>query len=172
MSAPTGNATVDRIREALEQRPAIAWLHAMQPIAWKRAGRNGRRSYTPTQEAVYRQDLQLLWRTQLPKDKLPLGGRLFVAMAFAGRQKLGGVRFPQPDADNLAKCVADAANGHLWRDDAQIEVLLVDRIAWGPDVTHPFVAVTIWELSDEQPAEEPAWAEKHRAATARRRGSA
>lgn len=53
----------------------------------------------------------------------------------------------KPDLDNLMKSVADALNGILYRDDAQIcEVNMVKTVAAGNE--QPHVAIEICELDD------------------------
>ncbi len=54
----------------------------------------------------------------------------------------------KPDLDNLMKSVADALNGILYRDDAQIcEVAMVKTVAAGNE--QPHVAIEICQLDDE-----------------------
>jgi len=42
-------------------------------------------------------------------------------------------RTATPDADNIAKCVLDAGNGYLWKDDRQIARLVVEQFTGGAD---------------------------------------
>ncbi len=58
-------------------------------------------------------------------------------------------RAQRPDADQIAKLVLDAANALLWRDDAQVSRLAVEK--WiGAQGEPPFVLIEVWQLEPQQ----------------------
>lgn len=82
----------------------------------------------------------------------PMEGPLMLAVLFVlprpGRLRWRTRPMPRlphdrkPDADNLAKAILDACNGILWRDDAQLVQLAVEKLYAAGDES-PHVAVTL-----------------------------
>ena len=112
------------------QRVVIIWAPGV-PVAKgrPRLGRTGH-PYTPEKTKVAQDALSWEMRRQCQG---PLAGPLVVSLGFAFRApgRLGrkaresleeqeAFRAGRPDLDNLVKLVLDAANGILWRDDAQV----------------------------------------------------
>lgn len=141
--------------------PVLSWQAEIQPVplhrariagpsaGYKRWAKDARgHGYLVDVDEDFRDLLRQLWMVA-KVSRRPLEGRLVVAMRFAGcnRSARGG-NLHEPDLSNLIKAVEDAGNKHLWRDDAQIKVLVGEVVAWGPKVK-PFVQVQAWELAPE-----------------------
>lgn len=92
----------------------ISFTVPIKPVGKARArvGKNGHH-YTPAPTKAAEAAVALVARSHAPREPSLLPMRLYVE-AF--------VRTPtaRPDADNVLKLVADALNGVLWRDDAQV----------------------------------------------------
>lgn len=98
---------------------------------------------TYTDEKTSAAELVVLrhYQSQNPGEG-PLNGKLAVWISF-----YEGKRSPakQQDADNLAKLVMDALNGHAWDDDVQVWKL--DITVWR-DEPDPHTTVIIREIAD------------------------
>ena len=97
------------------------------------------RAYTPQRTRNYEQDLQ--WQAKLAmRGRLPFDGPIRVevlaafpiAASWPNAKKIracaGTIRHTsRPDVDNLLKCVGDALNGIVWRDDSQIVIATIAK---------------------------------------------
>lgn len=84
-------------------------------ISKQRAGRNGRRSFTPKATAEFAEAVREAWLDQC--GFMPFGKHSDKWMTF---DLWCGISRMSRDFDNLAKAVADALNGVAYVDDAQI----------------------------------------------------
>lgn len=127
-----------------------------QGKARPRVTRNG--TYTPKKTRDYERRVQLAYREQC--GGVSFGDRQLTVTITAYMQPpgsvskkkraamLAGTIYPKrkPDADNIAKAVCDALNGIAYRDDAQVSLLIVEKL-YG-DL--PRVTVHIMERSAEE----------------------
>lgn len=118
-----------------------------------RATRQGR-MYTPAKTAAY-ESLVRLAAANAMGSASPLAGPLVVEIDAIhtipaswskkrASEALGGAARPttKPDADNIAKAVADGGNGVAWGDDKQIVDLRVSR--WYGERPEVRVRVAVW----------------------------
>lgn len=109
------------------------------PISWARAGRNGRRTFTPKKQKDHMRIIQgiaaltmganrgLWWETAVTIEVVSYfkpsasWSKIKKASALAGTY----AHTKKPDGDNLVKLVKDALSGVVYRDDA----LVVDSIS-------------------------------------------
>ncbi len=135
------------------------------PVAWARAGRDGRsgRSYTPTPQRAHakliRQYAALSYRARDPLAHTPLAlSCIFDIRASANWSKvklasLNSELMPvitKPDTDNFVKLVTDALEGIVYCDDKAVCLMLCfKRYTREPgttlsiyDATHPLDAIT------------------------------
>lgn len=103
-----------------------------KPTAWRRAGKSGKRHFTP--KAMVEAGASIGWIAAramagaAPFDgpiRVELWARMPVPPSWSKRKQqaaLAGVVRPTgtPDLDNLLKLVGDSLNGIVWRDDAQV----------------------------------------------------
>lgn len=87
-----------------------------QPIPFKRAGRNGKSTYTPPDMAVWEKKVKGV-ATDFMDGEPPLEGDISVFLSFYREDNV------RADIDNLAKCVMDALNKVAYRDDKQVTQL-------------------------------------------------
>lgn len=131
----------------------VSLLVPGQPVPQERAGRNGRRSFTPAKTAEFRERVVTAWRVEgrpLLEDQPLEVGLLFVFehsrsnLKKDGTPKLGAPSYPFPDVDNLAKGVFDALNGLLYDDDSQVVRVreLYKRFAWPGEEPHSVAVFT------------------------------
>lgn len=75
--------------------------------------------------------------------EFPLAGRLAVALRFVEPNRL------RRDLDNLPKAILDAlTHVGLWRDDSQIDCLMLNRLHVNPD--RPRVMVRVWRYAPNE----------------------
>ena len=119
----------------------IALFIPGEPVAWARAGSNGTRRYTPPKQAAYKAEITLRARRAMaglaPFDG-PLALRVRVvypvpASWSKAQRATAKWKVSKPDLDNLVKGVADALNGIVYRDDAQIAETVMQK-CYGPIV--------------------------------------
>lgn len=116
-----------------------------------RATRTGR-MYTPAKTAAY-ESLVAMAAQQAMQQHPPLESALAVEIEAVHtvpaswskkrrHEAMSGIRRPsvKPDADNIAKAVADGGNGIAWRDDRQIVSLLVRKVYGETPCVHVNVA--------------------------------
>lgn len=86
--------------------------------------------YTPTKTQQFEDAIQLMAYQQYTGS--PLDGPLQIQMKFVmakpKRPRDPDLPMVKPDIDNLFKSVADALNGILWHDDAQICAVYCEKI--------------------------------------------
>ena len=103
-----------------------------EPVAWARAGRGGKLTFTPARQKEAMRAIQ--WHAgQAMGDKPPFQCALHVDLVFTyawpkstskRRKQLSPVgKMSRPDLDNLTKLVCDALNMIVWEDDSQITFL-------------------------------------------------
>ena len=120
--------------------PDLIFTVPGEPVPKARAGRQGRKSYTPertrlAEEAVgiYAlaafQDSQLMMRDSVGHYGLKL--KFYIK---AKRRR---------DLDNLAKTVMDGMKAILWLDDSQVHILVAGKI---PVTDNPRTEVSIWRM--------------------------
>ena len=91
------------------------------PVTWKRAARNGRRTYTDPVMAAAQTELAWAYKTTpgtWPPDTLT---RFSVTIDVYTKTRR------RADLDNFAKLVLDALEGHAYANDAQVDELTVRR---------------------------------------------
>lgn len=90
-------------------------------------------AYTPEKTEVYEKTVRHCWQTQAAEMVLPAGKPIFATIyayfpipkscSKKKRQALESTyHIKKPDADNLAKSVLDALNGHAYPDDSAIQI--------------------------------------------------
>lgn len=111
-----------------------------EPVQFARAGRNGKRSFTPATQANFMAAVQM--HASRAMDGLePLQGpvRLEARFTYARpkshkkAQLASAWKTSTPDADNLIKIIKDSCNTIVWRDDAQVADMMVQKV-YGPVV--------------------------------------
>lgn len=120
------------------------------PCPWARAGHHGRVTFTPHRQRAWMESARVLMRAALFKHghRGPLSGPVLLTVrAFWPRPASRPVghacaRPIRPDADNVGKIVMDAGNDVLWKDDAQIVVLHVEKWVTSSD-DEPRVEITV-----------------------------
>ena len=103
-----------------------------KPVAWARAGKNGKVSFTLAPQRAYGELVKVAAREAMA-GRAPFAGAVALACEFVfpiakswalkkKRAALAGDIFPiaKPDWDNCGKIVSDALNAIAWRDDAQV----------------------------------------------------
>lgn len=123
----------------------ISFFVPGKPIAFSRAGSNGTHRFTPEPQRQYMQ--AIAWTAKsVPGAKLLAGPlRLTVRATFADCKRNGQWKQTKPDADNLAKIQADALNGILYHDDAQIVEIIAQKKFGLPEG----VTVTVEQIEAE-----------------------
>lgn len=102
------------------------------PVAWARAGKSGRFSYTPAPQRHYGEIVRFA-ASEAMRGAPPAEGALALTIVFrlpipaswSQRKRAaaatGGIRpAKKPDWDNAGKIISDALNGIVYVDDAQI----------------------------------------------------
>ncbi len=89
--------------------------------------------YTPTKTVSYEDDLKWLAKSAMSGLKpSPASIYMRIEAYFKPKPKEHGVHYTRkPDADNIAKSVADALNGIVYMDDEQIAELTIVKL-FGP----------------------------------------
>ena len=102
-------------------------------------------SYTPDKTALYENLIRMEYQAQCRGYFFPRGTAVAVRIDCYMKPPKGkrpGRPMKKPDADNVAKTVADACNGVAWYDDTQITDLEVHKY-WAAG--QPRIEVKIWE---------------------------
>lgn len=94
-------------------------------------------AYDAPRSRKFKADVALLTLPQIRNHEL-ITGELKVGIKIRKRGKLTGQRFG--DVDNLAKGILDALTGLIWKDDAQIVALSVEK-----SVGEPLIEIDIEE---------------------------
>lgn len=110
-----------------------------EPIAFARSGGNGKVRFTPKRQRDFMALVQLAAHKAMAGQP-PLTGPIELSIRAIYRppsswpkKRAANARWrtSKPDADNIAKIVADACNEIVWGDDAQISSLIVQK-TYGP----------------------------------------
>lgn len=96
-------------------------VNGKQPIPFKRAGRNGKYTYTPPDMAKWEATVS---EAAQEAGATPLAGDMAIELTFR-REKRN-----RADLDNLSKCVLDALNGVAYVDDKQV-IQLIASVEYG-----------------------------------------
>jgi len=114
----------------------IAFTIPGEAVAFARSGGNGKVRFTPTKQRNHMGTIKLFAQRAMAGSR-PLEGPVAVKIRAIylppkswSRAKQGRANWKtsKPDADNLAKLVKDSLNSIVWRDDAQVCELYVQKI--------------------------------------------
>ncbi len=113
----------------------IAFEIPGEPVAFARAGSNGKRRYTPTPQASYMRAVGFKAKEAMRGVKIFKGPVEVIIRAsyvppksWKPAKRLSAKwKTSTPDADNIAKLVKDAIKGIVYRDDAQVASLNVKK---------------------------------------------
>ena len=131
---------------------AVSFYIPGEPVAFARAGSNGKRRFTPSKQASYREAVQWAAKEPCRKAGLPFVGPIRAVMCFefeypknysAKRKAATTWKNTKPDLDNLVKEISDSLNKIAYHDDAQI-VELFARKRFG---SSSGVTITIEDLT-------------------------
>lgn len=116
----------------------IAFTIPGEPVAFARAGALGKRRFTPKKQANFMAIARSAAADAMEAARLtPMDGPLRVIVraeyllpASWSKKKQAAARWKasKPDADNIAKILKDSMNKIVYRDDAQIAELIVQKI--------------------------------------------
>lgn len=113
----------------------IQFLVPGDPVAFARSGGNGKVRFTPKKQRSHTGVIKHFAMEAMRSRDIE-EGPLSVTVTTSypipkswSKKKKKSVIFKtsKPDVDNLAKLVMDACNGIVWRDDAQIAVLVTQK---------------------------------------------
>jgi Holliday junction resolvase RusA-like endonuclease len=117
-----------------DEREIVSFFVPGKPLAFRRAGTNGKRRYTPASQASYMRAVGLIAsRAFAGIGPLPGPLRMTVAACWAfpksytAADRLRRFMTSVPDADNVGKLIADSLNEIAYADDAQICELHVSK---------------------------------------------
>jgi Holliday junction resolvase RusA-like endonuclease len=117
-----------------DEREIVSFFVPGKPLAFRRAGTNGKRRYTPVSQASYMRAVGLIAsRAFAGIGPLPGPLRMTVAACWAfpksytAADRLRRFMTSVPDADNVGKLIADSLNEIAYADDAQICELHVSK---------------------------------------------
>lgn len=106
-----------------------------EPVAFARAGTNGKRRYTPPKQAAAMRQIQLA-AMQAFRGRDFFEGALrveieavYTAPASWSAKKKAETEYKtsKPDADNLCKLILDALTGIIWKDDQIVSHIEVTK---------------------------------------------
>jgi Holliday junction resolvase RusA-like endonuclease len=106
-----------------------------KPVAFARARSCGKRRFTPQPQSNYMAVVRLLAQNAM-RGRAPILGPVSMTVhikyerpaSWSAKQKAATFwKTSTPDADNVAKIVADALKGVAWVDDAQVARLVVEK---------------------------------------------
>ena len=120
-----------------------------EPVSWQRAGRNGKRSYTPPKVRHQEDRIRMAYTDQVGEQ---LQGAIEVEITFVYEppkslslkkkmELMGQPKLTRPDTDNLVKLVLDALNEVAYIDDSRVYKATSQKI-YGPE------AMTIIQLKE------------------------
>ena len=109
------------------------------PVAFARARSNGRQRFTPPKQRHFMQIVRDAAIRAKGKNSIwidrPVAMELTAVFAYPEswpmKRKHPHYKISKPDVDNCGKIVADACNGILFKDDAQIAVMSCSKV-YGP----------------------------------------
>jgi len=139
-----------------DQRPKLIIKIPGEPQAQERSGvntRNGRTHfYEPAASKNWKESARWTIAAAVGKPDAEVatipGCALEVIVTAVHESNGDGIdgertwRISTPDADNIAKCVLDAGNGYLWKDDRQISRLVVEQFNGAPN-EQPHVTIEV-----------------------------
>jgi Holliday junction resolvase RusA-like endonuclease len=117
----------------------IAFQIPGEPVAFARSGGNGKIRFTPKRQRDFMALVKLAAASAMDGAP-PIEGPVEMVLRAnytvptswpKKRRDAAHWRTSKPDADNIAKLVADAINEIVFRDDAQIAALTVQKV-YGP----------------------------------------
>lgn len=117
----------------------IAFTIPGEPIAFARSGGNGKVRFTPKRQRDFMSLVKLAAHNAMDGEA-PMAGPVEMTIRAVylvpvswpkKRRDAARWRTSKPDADNLAKIVADAINTIVYGDDAQVCNLIVQKV-YGP----------------------------------------
>ena len=141
---------------ALQQGAVINFTVPGEPVAFARAGRNGKISFTPAPQRSFMEIVKMFAQRAMA-GRAPMAGPLAMTLravylhpASWSLTKKRRTRFKtsKPDADNIAKLVKDALSKVAYADDAQIVILRVAK-RYGPVAQ---LDVRVWAAGREASA--------------------
>jgi len=106
-----------------------------EAVAFARAGKNGKRHFTPSKQAAFMGAVKLFAQRALAGQE-PFEGPVRIAVradylhpaSWSAKKKAATVwKTSKPDADNIAKLLKDALNKVAFHDDAQVAELIVQK---------------------------------------------
>lgn len=106
------------------------------PVAWQRAGRNGKRSFTPMKTKAAEERIKgeyILCGARMLEGPIEAVFEFIYEppRSWSNRKRLmaiGQPKITRPDNDNLAKLCQDALNGVAYTDDSQIYKILINKV--------------------------------------------
>lgn len=110
-----------------------------EPVAFARSGANGKRRFTPPKQRGFMSILKDEAAKRMD-GQAPMEGPIsvyiravYLAPQSWSQKRKDAARWKtsKPDADNLSKIVKDALNTIVYRDDAQVSQLTVQKV-YGP----------------------------------------
>jgi Holliday junction resolvase RusA-like endonuclease len=124
-----------------------------EPVAWARARLSGRVHFTPGKQRSAAGLIQVIASEAMsgaPPLEVPVAVTITAvwpwpkSMSEKKRRQSGAhYKVSKPDADNIAKLVGDALNGIVWRDDALVARLNIQKQYGLTPATHVTVEALI-----------------------------
>lgn len=120
----------------------VAFTYFGRAIPKMRAGRNGKRSFTPKRNAAFEAKIRAISAVEMARAGLhATPDAVLLELAFereipkswtkAKQLQMRGMPIVgRPDVDNLQKAIMDAMNGVVYEDDAQVADVQLSR-RWG-----------------------------------------
>lgn len=115
---------------------------AGNPVSKARARVGERGAWTPEAVTVAEDKIRWAFLEQCKGVEVNHQARYRVMLAYVATDRI------RRDVDNLAKLTLDALNGHVWKDDSQVDELSVRRV-FVADKTLGKTKIEIYELSEE-----------------------
>lgn len=131
----------------------IALFVPGEPVAFARAGANGKRRFTPEKQRNFMAVLKDEAARRMGSDE-PFTGPVrmniracyLVPGSWSKKKKASAFwKSSKPDADNLSKIVKDALNTIVYCDDAQVACLTVQKV-YGPQAG---LTITVSQIEAE-----------------------
>lgn len=117
----------------------IAFTIPGEPVAFARAGAQGKRRFTPKKQSDFMGTVRT-YASRAMNGGVPMDGPIemqvravYLVPESWSQKKKAAARWKasKPDADNIAKILKDAMNTIVFRDDAQVASLTVQKV-YGP----------------------------------------
>ena len=120
------------------------------PVTWKRARRNGKRSYTDPLDAAHRDKIRAYARNA--GIRRPLEGAVMLDLLFVSSRADDPTDLRVGDLDNLEKIVKDALKSIAFNDDRQVtDVVKRKRVSR----ENPRTEIGVWHLGAGGEGETP-----------------